>query len=517
MAEAADHGRIKLYVKLFPIILFFLILILAFFLRAQEVLFNNYLFLLDMGRDMLAVKEIVFEHNLTLIGPYTSLAGVFQGPFYYYLLALPTLFSNGDPIGPLILMVLISLATGLVAFYFLNKHFGKTVAFIGFFLFAISPEAVAAATYTWNPHPMWLLIILFIFLVYELHLKKDRIQIFLWPILGLMFHFEAALGFFLLAATFIYTVVHFKRKLFTRNFYIGISLLFLTFLPQILFDVRHDFLMTRSVIDMATGNNQSLTVKGEGRSIPWILQNHANTLIGNYLTTFPKIPLSPFLHLIVFVGSVAALFYTAKHKALKNYHIFYSFYFKFLLLFLILTSFYLFPLRYWFLTGFQSFYLIAATLTFSLFFRYKAGKIVLALLLLLIVPYLVSRLNVLYFNPPDDGGFAKVKGKLAAIEYIYADAAGKDFGLFVFTPPVYSDAYDYLVWWKAREKNRKIPHTEKQGTFYLLMEPDSSKPESHKGWLETVIVTGKVELTTTLPSGIIIQKRIQETTPSVSL
>src|SRR5574342_792592 len=100
-------------------ILFFLILVLGFFLRAQETLSNNYLFLLDQGRDMMAVKSIVFEHHLTLIGPYTSLGGVFQGPFYYYLLSVPAFLTSGDPLGPLVLMLLISMAVPVVVFFFL--------------------------------------------------------------------------------------------------------------------------------------------------------------------------------------------------------------------------------------------------------------------------------------------------------------------------------------------------------------------------------------------------------------
>ena len=70
-----------------------------------------------MGRDMMAVKEIIYDHHLTLIGPYTSLAGVFQGPLWYYFLSIPTLIFHGDPWGGVLLMLLTSLLTAIIAFF----------------------------------------------------------------------------------------------------------------------------------------------------------------------------------------------------------------------------------------------------------------------------------------------------------------------------------------------------------------------------------------------------------------
>ena len=77
----------------------------------------------------------------------------------------------------------------------------------------------------------------------------------------------------------------------------------------------------------------------------------------------------------------------------------------------------------------------------------------------------------------------------------------------MFTPAVVTDAYDYLLWWRSKTQYQYIPHSEKKGIVYLLIEPDSGKPWSYNGWLETVIKTGKVLDTKTFPSGFIVQKR----------
>ena len=79
-----------------------LIVLFSVFPRSVEVLNHNYLFLMDQGRDYMAVKDIVVNHKFTLIGSEigggaAGTQGVFQGPVYYYLLSLFFLIFKGDP------------------------------------------------------------------------------------------------------------------------------------------------------------------------------------------------------------------------------------------------------------------------------------------------------------------------------------------------------------------------------------------------------------------------------------
>src|SRR3990167_2738500 len=250
--------------KFLSFIIVTLILLLGAGLRAQEMISHNFLFLLDQGRDMLAVKGILYDNHPTLIGPSTSLRGVFQGPLWYYLLAFSVGVFGGDPWGGIVLMVVISILVLLIVYFWMKKLFGEKVAIITIFLFAVSPEASAAATYAWNPHPMWLLIVAYIFTFYSVIYKSNKFNIILWPIIGLMFHFQTALAVFILLATGIYCLV-FERKIFTKNFIIGIALFLCTFIPQILFDIRHDFLMSKSALSLFIGSEQGLFVGGEKR------------------------------------------------------------------------------------------------------------------------------------------------------------------------------------------------------------------------------------------------------------
>lgn len=499
--------------KLFGINKIFFLLIFVLFigiaLRAQELISHNFLFLLDQGRDMVAVKGILYDHHLTLIGPSTSLRGVFQGPLWYYLLALSSAIFGGDPWGGIVLMFTISISVLLVIFFWMRKLFGEKVALITAFLFAVCPEAAAAATYTWNPHPMWLLIVIYVFSFYSAIYKSKKFNIIMWPIIGLMFHFQTALAVFILLTTIIYILIFQRKIILNKNFFIGIILFACTFMPQVVFDLRHNFLMSKSALNLFVGKEQGLFVSGENKGYLDLVKNHIFSFYDNYMSSFIREGIAKYIPYLFIVCILWAISQVKKQSRIFSQHEsnFILFISKLLLIVFLLSFIYPFPIRYWFLTGFQAFYLIILGLILSKFLVERLGKAFAVSFFVVLIFYSWLRIDALYFNPTDDGGAEKIKGKLSAIDYIYKDAKEKNFGLLVFTPAVYTDNYDYLIWWYGGRKYNYIPHKEKEGIFYLLIESDRSKPWSYNGWLETVIKTGNIIESKTLPTGLIIQKR----------
>ncbi|MBI2028393.1 MAG: glycosyltransferase family 39 protein [Candidatus Levybacteria bacterium] len=495
--------------KRINLIFFIIILLLGIGLRAQETISHNFLFLLDQGRDMTAVKGIIYDNHLTLIGPSTSLRGVFQGPLWYYLLAIPTIILAGNPWGTVVLMFMISVGVLIVAYLWTKNIFGEKAAIFTLFLFAISPEAVAAATYTWNPHPMWLLVTLFMFSFFELVGRgKKKFHLVVWPLVGLMFHFQTALAVFILVGSLVYLFFFKRKSIIQKQFIFGILISSIFFIPQIAFEFRHDFLMTKSVLNIFLGQDQGLFVGGESRSYFDLIGRNISVFYYNFGTSFVRdgyLKDSPKLALMAIV--VCLVFRKKLSIFTKKEWDFVCIILGLVSIIAILSFIYPFPLRYWFLTGVQSFYLIPFGVLLGKLWNARIGKIAIISLFVIFTFYSLQKINSLYFHPPNDGGKEKIKGKLSAIDYVYSDAKGKDFGLLIFTPAVYTDAYDYLIWWHGKRKYNYIPYLAKKGTFYLLMEKDTSKPWSYKGWLETVIKTGNVLKETTLPVGLIIQKR----------
>ncbi len=135
-----------------------IILIFAAIPRAVELISHNYLFGFDQGNFMLAVKHIVVDHKLTLIGVEVgNIGGFFQGPGWYYLLAIPFVLTHGDPYGAMILMFIIGITTVFLAIILTKKIFTNTIALcIGFFL-ATSIPLISQARFIWPPFPVSLL------------------------------------------------------------------------------------------------------------------------------------------------------------------------------------------------------------------------------------------------------------------------------------------------------------------------------------------------------------------------
>ncbi len=240
------------------------------------------------------------------------------------------------------------------------------------------------------------------------------------------------------------------------------------------------------------------------------LIEHGNSFIYNFIDSFPVHDhMIGIIFLSLFLAAVVFLLKNESNKNLRNY-IYY-------LILLVPISFLVFSfLR----NAVYNYYLIHLSVSYIIIVSYlvhasykqKRTKIFLILLLLICIftlRALVSSVKTSIYDYSDYGGNAKLKGQMAAVDYIYSDAKGKPFGVLVFAPPIYTYQYDYLLWWYGQRKYHYIPYKEKKGTFYLLIEKDPAKAWSYKGWLETVIKSGKIIYTKLLPSGFIVQKRVE--------
>lgn len=464
-------------------ILLFFIVTIGFFLRGQELLSGNFLFLKDQGRDMLAVKSIVIDKKPTLIGPYTGLQAVFQGPIYYYLLAIPFAVFRGDPWGIMFLLMIASLV-GIVIGYRIG---GGITAF----LFATSPSLAAAATFFWSPFFVIPIVSGYVFFLFS-WIRDGTKKSFLWLSisLALLYHFELAFAVpWTIVSFFIFWYVAKTRGIAWYPFLLILTIL-VSISPLFLFDVRHDFLTSRSIVRLATGNTQGLASSLE----PYdkIIRDHIVSFVSSINASFFTNASIAGLTSLVLI--VTGIWYIAYGKRLEI-----KLLFVMPVLLWVMYLLYPFQLYSWYLVGLFPIYMILLGYGLS---QHK----ILAIGLMVILSIFTAQKLINLYSSTDSGGTAKIQGKLEAIGAIYKDARGTPFNVLVFTPVVLTDAYDYLFWWKYGA----VPPHEKRGMTYLLIEPDPSKPWSHEGWLETVVSGGDIIETKTLPSGFIIQKRLYD-------
>lgn len=497
--------------KKIKIILLVFILGISLLSRSVEVLNKNYIFGFDQGRDYLVVKSIVVDHKLTLIGSEVGagaagLNGIFQGPFHYYFLSIPFILTKGDPYGGLVLMFLLSIMSVFFSYFFGKKMFGVIGGLVTGLIVSLSPMFIAQARFVWNSNPSTLFIMLALYFAY-MGLGKKSKYIFLSAFLaGFVYNFQFAVSIPLSISIILFYIFIVKLREI-KKYLILSSGFIVAFLPMFLFEIRHGFMGIRGFLTyLFDPKDGGLGFLPSQR----IILDHINSFFNAFIDVFPKNIVSPYVLLLIVL--VPAIYYFRKEK---DTHLRKFIAFLFLLFPVHFLVFLLFRNAIW------VYYLIALNIVYILLFSYsvassfKNNNIALKIfyvifLLFILIRALPMLINVFNYDIGDYGGTAKIRGKTDAINFIYDDAKGKKFSLFIFSPPIYTYPYDYILWWHAKNKFGYMPDNVKKETFYLLIEKDNDQPWRHKGWLETVMRDGNIIWEKELTSGFVVQKRIAE-------
>ncbi|MBU1085100.1 hypothetical protein KKB06_02000, partial [Patescibacteria group bacterium] len=224
------------------------------YLYEQAVAFD-----FDHGRDALAVIHMIKTGQLRFIGPWTSIPGLFFGALYYYLLVPLAWLTSGHPLSQTWTMFILVIIQVWLAF----KYFGFWEAII----LATTPAWTTLATGSSNSFPMplvtWLILIN---LLPVLKNKTTSIKQMFWlgVFLSLGFHFSSALAIFLIPAVLLILIKN-KVKLNLKQITFGVLGFGLVFLPQILFEIKHNFMEVKAVMEyLKYGEKNSLSLSKIG-------------------------------------------------------------------------------------------------------------------------------------------------------------------------------------------------------------------------------------------------------------
>lgn len=482
-------------------------LFIFFLTRSAELLSRNYVFVLDQGRDYVAISEMIANHKITLIGSeigggYAGFSGIFQGPFHYYFLSIFYVLFQGDPYGGIVYMFLFACFALIASYFVARKIFHNSlVALCVSLLVAISPPIISQAKYTWNPHPISVFIVL-IFLFLYLSYNGRKKYIFLTGLVAsFTYNFEIASTVPIVLAILIYYVFVLRLKSIKQYGVLVVGGV-LGMLPFFLFEVRHNFMAFNGFVAYVS------TPGKDEKSGYSLVNNHLDSFIYNFGDTFSyQTSIPVLLPLILFFLILAYLLRREKRKEVKTFQ-------YFLLILIGTTLFVLSFLRnhifmyYLYQLNFVYIFLFGYILYASVIQKKKYITYAFACVLIVLSIYSINHGIKDFTNDYYDyGGSSKIKGKKEAVDFIYKDAQGKQFGLFTFAPGVFTYPYDYTAQWYGKNKYGYSPNTNKDGLFYLLIEEDKYIKQASKGWMETVIKTGEIVKTTKLKSGLVVQKR----------
>ena len=468
----------------------------------------------DQGRDLIAASYII-GGKLTLIGPTTGLAGVFHGPLWYWLLAVSSFLGNGDPKFVLGSIVFLYAIVEFWLFWTVKKFYGFWPAILILGLISFSPFFIATGGQLWSPNMVALSTMIAVIALTNIANSKPLYWL-LGLALGANIQFEAAGGTFLLISTVLALLL--VRPVGSKfKDYLTLAAGFgLTLLPQVLFEFRHGFLMTKQVLNYA----------GEGRE-DFIAEYGLKTVeykTGLFFDNFNKlfsgenVTLNLVLIFLLFVLAIKTLinggFKTKEIKGSQKLILLWSLMIIFFMWFAV--NLYTDVVWHHFLSGISVLFIIIVG--FLLFNFYKVfPKISLALIVFVYAGLLIPIFNNLRPSQEHIGNHSVFRNQLKIINEIYTDAGRQPFNVVVYEPTTFSYSWDYQFSWYGTKTYGKLPVSNeiKQSLVYFIIEPDSISGRREK-WIKERDGEGEIIWTKeywsdngVLDDGFLLQKRVR--------
>lgn len=513
MKEVKTRHRLFYPLKL----IFLAVLLLAVYVRLRGILLGYFAFTFDPGRDLLAIKQLVVDHKLSLIGPFSGLSGVFYGSWWYWILALPFVLGRGDPraIAAFIALANLFVPVGL---FILGQRVGSLLAGLAIAILAsFSPLLIGYSTQIWNPNlvpPLVMLVILLLYGVNKGRTRPSLVWLVLGILLGLTINLQISFGLawtFSLLPFFLYLL--WRRRMKTLQLLVVLIGFVFTFFPLLFFDLRHNFLESRAIASYLT----TRPIRSHNYDA-FPLQTKFNDRLRLFHMVLSE-TLGGKEKANIFLGIFLTLFLwqvfgqRQKSEPIKEITIWLGISIVFMFLF-----FMWYPDTVWnyYLVGLPVVILSIMVLIFARFtqqvrvFQRQDIQIVVATILWVIIFPWYSLPEWMGFRKSWEGDGSVFRNQLAILDYIYQDVgASQPFNVLVYTPPIYDWHYQYLFWWYGQKTYGRLPGSERSGNLYLIMEPNRDAPWLWEGWIKTVVLDpGKVVSRKEFPGGVVVEKRV---------
>ena len=410
---------------------------------------GNFLFNMDNAQNMVEVREMVVLHKLRLTGGESAIRGFFYGPAWYYLLAIPFILSHGDPYASILMEIGLWAVGGFFLLKLVSKWGGWLVFPVGA-IWVASDYIVLANRYAFSPNPVILLSPVFIYLLVE-YLKKRRAVYIIsaWFLAGLFFNFEMNFGMFT-PLVIVASIVLTKNIQILRQkwFWVGAMFFIFTLLPQVIFDFKHQFIMSQAILrHFSEDSGSSLNVLARFQIVA-----------SNFYKTFLPILMNHTIFTWIVLASFVPVIYgfiKTKQKEVVTY----------VSITLIFLPFFMFLVLHvqvspWHLGG-----EMAAALILVAFLLKKlrdagvVGKFISTTLSVSIIGFALSGISNSLTNEigKPSPEHSLYRNEISAIDYVYKYATGQNFKAYAYLPSVYDYPYQYLFWWYGQKKYGYLP------------------------------------------------------------
>jgi len=248
------------------VILLLVVVMIGGFLRFYNV--GDYMFFgTDEGNHAFMVRSIARDGDVQLLGP--SIApgdkAFSLGPFYYYLLVPAYWLTGNDPAAGAFMVALFSFLSVGLMYYIMRIWYGPAAALSSTFLYSVSWLMVYYGRWIWNPNFMsFFILALIICLHYVIKARDGNKQ---WWLYGAAFFTATATqlhgtALFILPIFLLLFFLYFRPKIRWWQYLIALTIILITYLPWLIYDLRNDFENIRGVFSLVTG--------GDSEALGWV-------------------------------------------------------------------------------------------------------------------------------------------------------------------------------------------------------------------------------------------------------
>jgi len=442
-------------------IILILILGLALFLRVYRT--QDFLgFWFDQGRDAKVIWEFIHNGKFFLVGPVTGIAGIFRGPWYYWLITPFYWLGNGNPVWPAVFLSLTTVFAIYLVYKITSRVADSRVGLLAAFIAAVSFPLMHASRWLSNPTPMFVISMLLVYFLFKVLDGKKWAWIAVGFLFGQAMQFGSATEIFIIPALIIY---FFNKPTRPDLKILTFSLLavLICFLPQIIFDFRHQGILSQNIVKffIADKSFQLSFLDTLKVRLPFYVNTFSSKLFPtNLLAAYLFLPLAA-LHLrhkksahfnllltLFATPLIGMLFFHGNEGNVYDYY-FTFFYLIFVIIFTVLLS--------------------------------RLGKIAVAAFLLVFLYQNLTQMQIFFSRQYP--GYISLTPMLQAIDWIYKDANDRPFNSDAYVPPIIPHAYDYVFLWRGTTYYHRLPDTKLLTRLYTIVEPDDEHPQLRHTWL----------------------------------
>ncbi len=423
----------------------------------------------DPARDFLLALQ-----KPTFIGPPSGISGIFYGPYWIWIISIVQIISKD----PRIITFTIFTIPYFTLFPFLLFKFKKilgTVPLILIWTLFVFNYIFDYSTQPWNIHltPIILLLIIYriIFSNYIENKKIKYLSILIDGFLvGILINFNIAFGTGVLLGISLFILYYYLLRQKSKKILpiIYVYFIFLTgiafsFLPFLIFEIRHNFSQTKTIISVVLSSSSAVGYRGFGKQMiveyflgiankPFMVRGILGNLpglfiLGSIFYLFKKKlfndnekKLSTFL---LFLSAGLLSLYLYSKNPVWNYHFIGVEIIILLLLGLIVKHFKI-------LRGLLSVYVVFVILinivSFATFLKSAINE-----------PYIIISLQT----------------KIHVLDLIKKDAK-ENYSVFVYDPAIYTYDYDYLSKWYLKKNVLKNREDASGKASYLIIPKTSN-------------------------------------------